>query len=78
VEVRLEHEYQKQETARLRETIKKLAAVASQKKSSGTLLPGYTAHSISSNRRFIRRENEKEEALTTFDFEAFEDKDEQQ
>ena len=73
VKVRLELEYQKQENARLREKIQELEAAKSKRKSSGTLSLDYTSHSSSSNRRFIRREIEKEEALTTFDFEAFED-----
>jgi len=73
VEVRLELEYQKQENARLREKIQELVAVKSKRKSSGTLSLDYTSHSSSSNRRFVQRETEKEEALNTFDFEAFED-----
>ena len=73
VEVRLELEYQKQENARLRERIQELEAGVSKKKLSGTFSLDHTSHSSSSNRRFIRREIEKEEALTTFDFEAFED-----
>jgi len=73
VEVRLELEYQKQENERLREKIQELEAVKSKKKSSGTLWEGYSSHSSSSNRRFMQKELEKETALTTFDFEDFED-----
>ena len=73
VEVRLELEYQKQENDRLRERIKELEASQSKKKSSGRLSLDHSSHSSSSNRRFMQKELEKEKALTTFDFEDFED-----
>lgn len=71
-EVRFEFGNQQQENTRLLERIKELEEAKSRKKKSGTQ-SDTSSHSSARNRRFMEREGEKEKALTTFDFEDFED-----